>query len=259
MKNIKESAFDVHVKVYSDAATASKYVAYRIATEILDKQIAGEQAVLGLATGSTPKMVYQHLINLHKNAGLSFQNVYTFNLDEYYPMKPVEDQSYVKFMNEQLFNHIDIPKNNIFIPDGTLSTDAITHYCETYEQRIIDLGGLDIQLLGIGRTGHIGFNEPGSDWDSTTRLVTLHDVTRTDGAADFGSKEKVPKHAITMGMQTICNAKKIILMAWGSRKADILQKAIEGAVTTQVPASYLQQLKNVEYIIDNEASALLNN
>lgn len=254
---MNETLLDVNLKVYTDAATASKYVAYRIATEILDKQIAGEKAVLGLATGSTPKKVYQHLINLHKNAGLSFENVYTFNLDEYYPMQPVADQSYVRFMNEQLFNHIDIPKKNIFIPDGTLSTDAIAHYCESYEQRIADLGGLDVQLLGIGRTGHVGFNEPGSDWDSTTRLVTLHDVTREDGAADFGSKENVPTQAITMGMQTICQAKKIILMAWGEHKASIIQRAIEGTVTADVPASYLQQFKNVEYIIDNEAAALL--
>lgn len=254
---MNQTLLNINLKVYTDAATASKYVAYRLATEILDKQIAGTHAVLGLATGSTPKMVYQHLINLHKNAGLSFENVYTFNLDEYYPIQPIEDQSYVRFMNEQLFNHIDIPKNNIYIPDGTLSAEAVAHYCKTYEQRMVDLGGLDIQLLGIGRTGHIGFNEPGSEWESTTRLVTLHNVTREDGIADFGSKEKVPTHAITMGMQTICQAKKIILMAWGERKASIIQRAIEEQITPDVPASYLQQLKNVEYIIDTDAAALL--
>ena len=254
---MNETLLHVNLKVYTDAATASKYIANRLAAEILDKQIAGTHAVLGLATGATPKMVYQHLINLHKNAGLSFENVYTFNLDEYYPMQPIEDQSYVRYMNEHLFHHIDIPKNNIHIPDGTLSKEAIAHYCAAYEQRIVDLGGLDIQLLGIGRTGHIGFNEPGSDYDATTRLVALYDITREEGVADFGSKENVPTHAITMGIRTICEAKKIILMAWGGRKASIIHQAIEGAVTSEVPASYLQQFKNVEYIIDNDAAALL--
>ena len=193
----------VPVSVYPDPSTASKVVAKRIADVIRNKQKNGENAILGLATGATPVKVYAELIRLHQEEGLSFKNVITFNLDEYYPMQPDAAQSYVTFMNKNLFDHVDIERSNINIPDGTLATDLINAACEAYEQKITDLGGLDIQILGIGRTGHIGFNEPGSAPNSGTRVVTLDDLTRRDASRDFGGKENVPRKAITMGVGTI--------------------------------------------------------
>lgn len=193
----------VPVSIYADKTAASKTLAAAIASIIKQKQQEGLQAVLGLATGVTPVKLYQELIRLHKEEGLSFKNVVTFNLDEYYPMKPNAAQSYVTFMNEQLFNHIDIDRKNIHIPDGTLAETAIDEFCLNYEKKINDFGGLDIQILGIGRTGHIGFNEPGSAPNSGTRLVTLNDLTRRDASRDFGGKENVPTKAITMGIGTI--------------------------------------------------------
>lgn len=245
------------IKVYANADDASSYVADKIAQLIKTKQEKGDLAILGLATGSTPKGVYKELVRLHQNEGLSFQNVITFNLDEYYPMHPVEEQSYVVFMKQNLFNHIDIPANQIHIPDGTLSVEGIKIYCELYEKKIIDLGGLDVQLLGIGRSGHIGFNEPGSLQDSITRLVRLDDITREDASDDFGGKDKVPTQAITMGIQTIVQAKKIFLVALSERKAEIIQKAIYGEISAAIPATFLQQLEHVEYILDEKAASLL--
>src|SRR5690606_4777876 len=207
---------------------ASNVVAKRIATIIKEKQAKGETAVLGLATGASPIGVYRELVRLHKQEGLSFKNVVTFNLDEYFPMAPTAEQSYVAFMNKNLFNHVYIPKENIHIPDGTLAESEIQSYCERYEQKISSLGGIDIQLLGIGRTGHIGFNEPGSAPNSGTRLVILDDLTRRDASRDFGGKENVPTKAITMGVGTIFKAKEIILMAWNEKKAEIVKKAVEG-------------------------------
>ncbi|MDM1391406.1 glucosamine-6-phosphate deaminase [Myroides marinus] len=246
------------IKVYTDKDVASAYVAERIAKIIKGKQSVGERAVIGLATGSTPKGVYKELVRLHKDEGLSFRNVSTFNLDEYYPILPIDDQSYVSFMKNNLFNHIDIDSDYVHIPDGTLSIEGIQAYCDLYEQKIVDFGGLDIQLLGIGRTGHIGFNEPGAVSDSRTRLVTLNDITREDAKDDFGGKEKVPTQAITMGVQTITQAKEVILMALSSRKAEIIKKALEGEVSADIPATFLQRLSNVEYILDSEAASLLS-
>lgn len=245
------------VKIYSSQELASSYVAQRIAKIIVAKQQKGDQAVLGLATGSTPKGVYKELVRLHKNEGLSFTNVVTFNLDEYYPMHPIEEQSYVSFMNSNLFNHIDIKASNIHIPDGTLSLEGIEAYCNLYEQKIADFGGLDLQLLGIGRTGHIGFNEPGALSHSKTRLVTLNELTREDASDDFGGKHLVPTQAITMGIKTITEAKEVILMALSARKAEIVKKALHGTITEEVPATFLQQIKHVEYIFDQEAASLL--
>lgn len=246
-----------NVKIYESREAVSTYVAQRIATVIKAKQQTGEKAVLGLATGSTPKGVYKELVRLHREEGLSFHNVVTFNLDEYYPMQPTNQQSYVYFMNQQLFDHIDLPRAQIHIPNGAIARDEITTYCATYEQQIAALGGLDLQILGIGRTGHIGFNEPGSTLDSTTRLVALNDLTRMDGIADFGGKEFVPTHAITMGVQTITEAKEIILMALTGRKAEIVQKTLEGEITAAVPATFLRAYAHVEYVLDAEAASLL--
>nr|WP_282638192.1 glucosamine-6-phosphate deaminase [Sphingobacterium thalpophilum] len=255
---LEETRFErVPVSVYPDQNSASKNVANRIAEIIRAKQEKGEKAVLGLATGATPVKVYQELIRLHKEEGLSFKNVITFNLDEYYPMQPDADQSYVTFMNKNLFDHVDIDRANVNIPDGTLAPDQVNAFCEAYEQKITAAGGLDIQLLGIGRTGHIGFNEPGSAPNSGTRIVTLDDLTRRDASRAFGGKENVPRKAITMGVGTIFKAREIILMAWTETKAEIIKKAVEGEISSEIPATYLQLSDNVEFILDEAAASLL--
>ena len=245
------------VTVYENEQDACKKVAAKIAALIHSKNEKMEKTFLGLATGATPIGVYTELIRLHKQEGLSFKNVVTFNLDEYYPMQSNAEQSYVRFMNEQLFNHIDILPNNINIPDGTLTTEEVPQFCLNYEKKITAYGGLDLQVLGIGRTGHIGFNEPGSAPNSGTRMVTLDDLTRKDAAKDFGGKANVPTKAITMGVGTIFKAKEIILMAWGSKKAPIIKKAVEGELSGEVPATYLQLSDNVEFVLDRDAASLL--
>lgn len=255
---LEETRFEkLAVNVFQDEHIASRKVARRIADIIISKQNKGENAVLGLATGATPVEVYEELARLHKEEGLSFQNVITFNLDEYYPMHPEAKQSYVRFMDEQLFNHIDIKRENIHIPDGTLKKENIANYCLEYEKKITAVGGLDLQVLGIGRTGHIGFNEPGSAPNSGTRLVTLDDLTRRDASRDFGGKENVPTKAITMGIGTIFKAKEIILMAWSKKKAPIIRKAVEGEISSSVPATFLQLSDNVEFILDEDAASEL--
>ncbi|MFM8912370.1 MAG: glucosamine-6-phosphate deaminase, partial [Flammeovirgaceae bacterium] len=255
---LEETRFEkLPVTVYKDQQVASKVVAQRIANLIRQKQKNGSFAVLGLATGATPVGVYAELVRMHKEENLSFQNVITFNLDEYYPMQASSVQSYVSFMNEHLFSHVDIQKNNIHIPDGTLQKDQIASFCLEYERKIEALGGLDLQVLGIGRTGHIGFNEPGSAPNSGTRLVTLDDLTRRDAARDFGGKQNVPTKAITMGIGTIFKAREIILMAWSGKKAPIVKKAVEGEISSEVPATYLQLSQNVEFILDEDAASEL--
>jgi glucosamine-6-phosphate deaminase len=255
---LEETRFEkLPVTVFNNPTEASLSVAQRIANIIRTKQQANENAVIGLATGATPVEVYDELVRLHKEEGLSFRNVITFNLDEYYPMQPDADQSYVSFMNAHLFDHIDIDRNNINIPDGTLKLEDIPAFCLEYEKKIERLGGLDMQILGIGRTGHIGFNEPGSAPNSGTRLVTLDDLTRRDAAKDFGGKSFVPTKAITMGIGTIFRAREIILMAWNRKKASIIRKAVEGEMSSEVPATYLQLSDHVEFILDREAASLL--
>jgi glucosamine-6-phosphate deaminase len=255
---LEETRFEkLAVTVYPDQQIAAIKVAKRIAKLIQTKQSNNEQAILGLATGVTPIKVYAELVRMHKKEGLSFENVVTFNLDEYYPMRPTAAQSYVTFMNENLFNHIDIDKKNIHIPDGTLKQSDVAKFCLDYEQKITDLGGLDLQILGIGRTGHIGFNEPGSAPNSGTRLVTLDDLTRSDAARDFGGKENVPVKAITMGIGTIFKAREIILMAWNEKKAAIIKKAVEGEISGEVPATYLQLSDHVEFVLDEGAASAL--
>ena len=245
------------VSVYSNQQEASIAVAGRIAKLIRDKQSKGQKAVLGLATGVTPIGVYAELVRLHKEDGLSFKNVITFNLDEYYPMKPDAAQSYVTFMYENLFSHVDIEPAQVHIPDGTLDKDAVVAFCLAYEHQIEELGGLDLQILGIGRTGHIGFNEPGSAPNSGTRLVTLDDLTRNDASRDFGGKANVPTKAITMGIGTIFKAREIILMAWSAKKAPIIKKAVEGEISGEVPATYLQLSQHVEFVLDEAAASEL--
>ncbi len=255
---LEETRFEkLPVTIHPDEQTASEMVTRRIASLIAEKQGQGRQTVLGLATGATPVLVYRELVRIHREEGLSFRSVITFNLDEYHPMRPESAQSYVSFMNEHLFNHVDIGRENINIPDGTLPPEEIQAACLEYERKIESYGGLDLQILGIGRTGHIGFNEPGSAPNSGTRLVTLDDLTRRDASRDFGGKENVPRKAITMGIGTIFKAKRIILMAWGCKKASIIKKAVEGEVSSQVPATYLQHSDNVEFVLDQDAASEL--
>ena len=244
-------------QIYATAHEASRAVATEIAELIKKKQRNGQYAVLGLATGSTPKRVYAELVRMHREEGLSFQNVVSFNLDEYYPMQPAALQSYHQFMYENLFQHIDIAEEHCFIPDGSIEQELVKLYSEQYEERIETFGGIDFQLLGIGRNGHIGFNEPGSHISSTTRLITLDPMTRADAAVDFGGLTNVPRKAITMGMGTILRAKRIVLLAWGEHKAGIVKEAVEGPETEFVPASYLQGHKNVLFVLDETAASSL--
>lgn len=243
--------------IFPDAREASVMVASEIASLIRARNQIGQNTVLGLATGSTPIRVYRELVRLHQEENLSFRRVVTFNLDEYFPMEPEELQSYVRFMNEYLFDHIDIPREQIHIPDGTLSRKEVYDYCLDYERKIDAAGGLDVQLLGIGRTGHIGFNEPGSLEKTRTRLVTLDELTRADAAASFFGEEHVPRRAITMGVGTILKAKKIYLMAWGEAKAGVIRKTVEGEITEQIPATFLQEHENTRVILDEAAASEL--
>ena len=247
----------IPTRIFDDSEKASKAVAQEIAALIRQKNKEGKPTILGLATGSSPKKVYQELIRMHKEEGLSFKNVITFNLDEYHPMEPDSIQSYVRFMREQLFDHIDIPVTNYHIPDGTLTIEKIPEFCRDYEAKIEKLGGFDFYLLGIGRNGHIGFNEPGSVINSKTRLMTLDITTKIDAAIDFGGLEKVPKRAITLGIDKIMQAKRIVLLAWGEHKAQSVAKAVEGPITSDIPATYLQQHPNTLFILDETAASLL--
>ena len=247
----------IPTRVFADAAQVDQAVAREMAALIRAKAAAGERCVLGLATGSTPTGVYEELVRLHQKERLSFRHVVTFNLDEYYPMQPNELQSYHRFMQEHLFDRIDIPKENIHIPDGTVAIDRLAEYTASYERAIEMAGGIDLQILGIGRTGHVGFNEPGSSRDCRTRLITLDRVTRRDAASDFFGEQYVPRRAITMGVGTILAAKRIILLAFGEGKAMIVAKAIEGPVTAAIAASFLQQHPQATVYMDQSAAAEL--
>ena len=245
------------VKIWDDSKEASIHVARSIALAIRQKQQDGENIVLGLATGSSPIQVYRELVRLHREEGLSFYNVITFNLDEYYPMPKEAPQSYWRFMHEHLFDHVDVPRENIHIPDGNIPMEKVQSYCEWYEKQIDLHGGVDIQILGIGRTGHIGFNEPGSWESSLTRMVRLDNLTRQDAIKDFVFEENVPTRAITMGIASIMKARTIYLLAWGQHKAPILAQAVEGEITASIPSSFLQKHKNIRVIIDKAASEKL--
>src|SRR5688500_9233950 len=254
---VASSTERVPVTVYASSQLASQAVAQEIAELIRSREQQGLKTVLGLATGSTPTSVYDELIRLHKETHLSFKNVITFNLDEYWPVHPDDLQSYHRFMREHLFDHIDIDPKNVHVPDGTIPRERVNEYCQKYEQWIKEAGGLDLQILGIGRTGHVGFNEPGSPRDSRTRLITLDKVTRMDAASDFFGEWNVPRKAITMGIDTILSARKVLLMAWGEGKAPVIKRAVEGDVTTQVAASFLQQHANARIVLDTAAAAEL--
>ena len=252
---LEETRFEkIHSVIFDDSKNGSLAIAKEISDLIRNKQKQNKNCVLGLATGSSPISLYHELVRMHKEDGLSFKNVICFNLDEYYPMSGNDVNSYHHFMNVHLFDHIDIQKDNINIPNGTVKKEEINNYCSKYEEKIVNEGGIDFQLLGIGRTGHIGFNEPGSNYDSITRLVHLDYLTRNDARKSFNGIENVPTTAITMGIKTIRKSKRIVLVAWGNNKSSVVQKAIEGDIDSNISASYLQNHKNATFVLDNAAS-----
>jgi glucosamine-6-phosphate deaminase len=252
-----DSLEKIPVKIFTSLNEGSRFIGGEIAALIREKECRGEKAVLGLATGSSPKSLYAELVRLHREEGLSFKNVITFNLDEYYPIDNDALQSYNRFMKEQLFNKVDIDPANCHIPDGLWKKEDIKRHCVEYEKMIEDAGGVDLQILGIGNNGHIGFNEPSSSLFSKTRLVPLDNSTRIANAGEFQNISKVPRLAITMGISTILKAKRIILMAWGQIKAPVIQKAVEGHVTEQIPASLLQQHNDCTFVTDEVAASEL--
>lgn len=243
--------------IFPDLKEGSRYVAETIAALIRRKQAAGEKCVLGLATGSTPKTLYQELVRMHQREGLSFRNVVSFNLDEYYPIDKDALQSYNNYMHRLLFDHVDIDPANIHIPNGELGKEEIKQHSAQYEKEIEEAGGIDLQVLGIGNNGHIGFNEPGSSIHSRTRLINLENSTRLANAYEFSNIAQVPRLAITMGISTILKARQIILLAWGPAKAPVVQKAVEENMTEQIPASLLQHHHDCQFVLDEAAAAEL--
>ena len=257
-QDANQSHFEkVPVQIFDNAGEASKKVALEIAALIKEKSGQGKKCVLGLPTGSTPIGVYEELVRLHTEGRLSFKNVVTFNTDEYYPMDPTMLQSFSRYMHEYFLDHIDIKKENIHIPDGTIPIEKVFDYCKDFEKKITDNGGIDLQLLGIGRTGHIGFNEPGSGKESRTRLITLDYVTRAGSASDFFGEENVPRRAITMGVGTFLEAKRIILMAYGEGKAGVIKDMVEGPKTDALPASYIQDHPQAIVVLGSASAAEL--
>ena len=242
---------------FPTAADGSKYVAREIDKLVRARNAAGKPTVLGLATGSTPVGLYRELIRLHKDEGLDLARVVTFNLDEYLPMPKEDAHSYFRWMHETFFNHVNIPWGNIHIPDGTVAADDVDRFCGDYEKKIRAAGGIDIQILGIGRTGHIGFNEPGSPRNSRTRTVTLDGITRRDAAPGFFGEENVPAQAITMGVASILDARRVFLMAYGEHKAPVVFKALEQPPTEAISASFLQEHPDATVVLDDAAAAEL--
>ncbi|MCH7988842.1 MAG: glucosamine-6-phosphate deaminase, partial [Planctomycetes bacterium] len=243
--------------LFSNSREVDKHVALVVESLIRENNSAGLQTVLGLPTGSTPIGVYRELIRLHTEEDLDFSQVVTFNLDEYYPMDPDSIHSYTRWMRETFFDHVNIPPENIHIPDGTIAPEDVDAFCEEYERAIERVGGIQLQLLGIGRSGHIGFNEPGSFRNSSTRIVMLDPVTRQDASGDFFGEENVPLQAITMGIGTILSANKIIIIALGEHKAPIVRRAVEEEVSDKITASFLQTHPNAIFALDEAAAAEL--
>ncbi len=245
----------IPIRIETDPDACAEVVADEIAALIRKNEADGRKTVLGLATGSTPRGVYRALVRRHQEEALSFRNVVTFNLDEYFPITPDDPHSYHRYMWENLFSHLDILPENVHIPRGNIALGEVSSSCLEYEKKIAEAGGLDLQLLGIGRSGHIGFNEPGSPARSRTRLITLDHITRSDAAPEFQGLHRVPTRAITMGIRTILAARRVILLVTGEHKAAIVRTAVEGKVTDEVPATFLQGHDNVTAILDLGAAA----
>jgi len=247
----------IPVEIFDDHEVIARRVARRVAEIVRERGREGRSAVLGLATGSTPLGVYAELTRLHVEEGLSLSNVVTFNLDEYFPMDPDSIHSYHRFMRENFFDHVDIPPDQVHIPRGDIGRDEVEAHCREYEQAIRDAGGIDFQILGIGRSGHVGFNEPGSGRGSRTRMLYLDTVTRADAAGDFFGEENVPPEAVTMGVATILDAREIALIATGEHKAAIVRRAVEGDVHADVAATFLQEHGAATVYLDPAAAAEL--
>jgi glucosamine-6-phosphate deaminase len=243
--------------VFESPEAACREVAGEIALLILEHKALGRRTVLGLATGSTPLPLYRELIRLHRNEGLSFTGVVSFNLDEYLGLDRDHPESYWSFMHRNLFDQIDMLPEHIHLPSGTIGADQIEAHCAAYDAAIAAAGGIDYQILGIGRTGHIGFNEPGTPMNSRTQRIHLDELTRKDAAPAFGGLDRVPTEAITMGCGTILEARRIVLLAWGSKKAEIVREALEGPVSDQVSASFLQTHPNATFFLDRDAASAL--
>ncbi len=252
--DLTDSLEKIPVKIFPDPSSGSVYVARQIESLIREKEAEGKKCVIGLATGSSPKSLYAELVRMHQEEGLSFRNVITFNLDQYYPMDKDALQSYHYFMRKNLFEQTDIDPKHYHLPDGMIPKDKVKEHCLDYEQQIASAGGLDLQILGIGINGHIGFNEPGSGIYTKTRLITLDNSTRIANAYEFGNMSQVPRMAITMGISTILRSKKIILMAWGETKAPVIKRAVEEDETEDIPASLLQNHDNCTFILDEAAA-----
>lgn len=244
--------------VFDSPEAACRQVAAEIAGLIRNRTSLGRSTVLGLATGNTPLPLYRELIRLHREEDLSFSSVITFNLDEYIGLDRNHPESYWSFMRRNLFDHVDVKDENIHLPSGTVPDEEIPAHCAAYEKAILMAGGIDLQILGIGRTGHIGFNEPGTPMDSRTQRIHLDEITRLDAAPAFGGIDQVPTQAITMGCGTILEARRIALLAWGQRKAEIVSEAIEGPVTEQVSASFLQNHGDATFFLDRESASALH-
>lgn len=255
--DLTDSLEKIPVKIFPDSNQGSAFVARQIAALITQKEKEGKKAVIGLATGSSPKTLYAELVRMHQQEGLSFKNVIAFNLDQYYPMDKDALQSYHYFMRKNLFEQTDIIPGNYHLPDGMIAKDKVKEHCANYEKQIEEAGGLDLQILGIGVNGHIGFNEPGSGIYTKTRLITLDNSTRLANAYEFGNMSQVPRMAITMGISTILKSKKIILMAWGQTKAPVVKKAVEEDDTEDVPASLLQNHDDCTFVIDETCASEL--
>ncbi|MGE0606624.1 MAG: glucosamine-6-phosphate deaminase [Pirellulales bacterium] len=243
--------------VFEHGRDLARSVAQTIASVIRERYSFGQRAVLGLPTGSTPVGVYRELVRMHRDEGLDFAGVVTFNLDEYYGLPRDRLQSYHRWMHEHFFKFVNIPAENIHIPDGMVPLDQVEDHCRQYEMQIARAGGIDVQLLGIGRNGHIGFNEPFSVRNSRTRLATLDPVTRRDASSDFFSEENVPTQALTMGIGTILDSRKVILMALGEHKGRIIRDAVEGPLTDRVPASLLREHPDCSFLLDAAAASEL--
>ncbi len=255
--DLTDSLEKIPVKIFTNSYEGSVFVAKQIAALIKEKEAAGKKTVIGLATGSSPKTLYAELVRMHKEEGLSFKNVITFNLDQYYPMDKDALQSYHYFMRKNLFEQTDIIPGNYHLPDGMIPKDKVKEHCLEYEKQIEEAGGLDLQILGIGVNGHIGFNEPGSGIYTKTRLITLDNSTRIANSYEFGNMSQVPRMAITMGISTILRSKKIILMAWGQTKAPVVKKAVEEDDTEDVPASLLQNHDDCTFVLDESCASEL--
>ena len=244
-------------RVFENPDSACAQVAGEISQLIRERSVLGRPVVLGLATGKTPLPLYEELVYLHREEGLSFQNVVTFNLDEYLGLEPTHPAGFRSVMQRNLFDHVDIPPQNIHFLPGIIPDGEIAARCAAYEKEITRAGRIDFQILGIGRNGHIGFNEPGSTLNSRTRQVELCELTRGDAAEEFKGLENVPTHAVTMGCRTILASRKLVLLAWGAKKAPVVRRAIEGPVTADVSASYLKTHPAARFFLDPPAATLL--